>query len=76
MLAETIAEENRAYNVTANSVAPSTMDTPANRAMMPDADPSAWVTPEDVASVISHLIEEPSGAIRGATIPLNGNIPS
>lgn len=74
VLAETIAEENRAYNVTANIVAPSTMDTSGNRAAMPDADTSVWVSPEDVASAISHLIEEPSGAIRGATIPLNGGV--
>ena len=74
ILAETISEETRTYNVTANVVAPSTMDTPANRRAMPDADTSSWVTLDDVAASISFLINEQAGAIRGATLPLNGAV--
>ena len=74
VLAQTISEETRAYNVTANVVAPSTMDTPANRRAMPDADPDAWVTLDDVSASICFLVNEPAGAIRGATLPLYGGV--
>lgn len=74
VLAQTISEETRAHDVTANVVAPSTIDTPANRAAMPDADHDAWVSLEDVAGSISFLLNEPGGAIRGATLPLYGAV--
>ncbi len=74
VLAQTISEETRAHNVTANVVAPSTIDTPTNRNTMPTADFSAWVTLDDVASSISFLLNEPGGAIRGATLPLYGGV--
>lgn len=74
VLAQTITEETRAYDVTANVVAPSTIDTPANRRAMPNADFDAWVSLEDVATSISFLLNEPGGAIRGATLPLYGAV--
>ncbi|MGH2755191.1 MAG: SDR family oxidoreductase [Actinomycetota bacterium] len=74
VLAQTIAEETRAYDVTANVIAPSTIDTPANRRSMPDADFSSWVSFDDVAASISFLVNEPGGAIRGATLPIYGGI--
>jgi NAD(P)-dependent dehydrogenase (short-subunit alcohol dehydrogenase family) len=73
VLAETIAEENRGLNVTANVVAPSAMDTPANRAAMPDADFSTWVPPADVAAGISFLVSEAAGQLRGAWLPVYGS---
>jgi NAD(P)-dependent dehydrogenase (short-subunit alcohol dehydrogenase family) len=73
VLAETIAEENRGLNVTANVVAPSAMDTPANRAAMPDADFSKWVPPADVAAGISYLVSEAAGQLRGAWLPIYGS---
>ncbi len=73
VLAETIAEEGRGTGVTANVVAPSTMDTAANRKAMPDADHSAWVTPDDVASSIAFLASEPAGELRGAWLPVYGS---
>ena len=73
VLAETIAEEGRGTGVTANVVAPSTMDTPANRKAMPDADQSAWVTPDDVASSIAFLTSDAAGALRGAWLPVYGS---
>lgn len=42
VLAETIAEENRGLDLTANVIAPSTLDSPANRKAMPDADFGSW----------------------------------
>lgn len=74
VLARTIAEETKASDVTANVVSPATMDTPANRAALPDADMSSWVSPDDVAGAVSFLVNETGGAIRGATLPLYGRV--
>ena len=74
VLAQTIAEETRARNVTANVIAPSTIDTPANRQSMPDSDHDAWVSLEEVAGAISFLIDDPGAAIRGATLPVYGGV--
>jgi NAD(P)-dependent dehydrogenase (short-subunit alcohol dehydrogenase family) len=73
VLAETIAEENRGLNVTANVIAPSTLDTPANRQALPDSDFSAWVPPSDVAATIAFLASEEAGQLRGAWLPVYGS---
>lgn len=73
VLAEVIAEENRGSNVTANTIAPSTLDTAANRAGMPDADFSAWVPPADVAATASFLVSEAAGQLRGGWLPVYGS---
>lgn len=73
VLAETIAEENLGLDVTANVVAPSTLDTPANRSAMPDADFDAWVPPEDVAASIAFLTSQEAGQLRGAWFPVYGS---
>ncbi|MDQ4025984.1 MAG: SDR family oxidoreductase [Actinomycetota bacterium] len=73
VLAETIAEENRGLDVTANVVAPSTLDTPANRTAMPDSDFDAWVPPEDVAASIAFLASQEAGQLRGAWLPVYGS---
>lgn len=73
VLAEAIAEENRGLDVTANVVAPSTLDTPANRAVMPAADFSAWVPLADVAAGVSFLVSQEAGQLRGAWLPLYGS---
>jgi NAD(P)-dependent dehydrogenase (short-subunit alcohol dehydrogenase family) len=72
ILAETISEETRGSGVTANVVAPSTLDTPANRAAMPDADADRWVTPDDVAEYIVFLASEAAGRLRGGWLPAYG----
>lgn len=48
-----------------NAVAPGTIDTPANRAAMPDADRGGWVTPAHIAVVIRGLLE---GTARGQVV--------
>ncbi|MDQ3957550.1 MAG: SDR family NAD(P)-dependent oxidoreductase [Actinomycetota bacterium] len=73
VLAETIAEENTGLDVTANVVAPSTLDTPANRAALPDADFDAWVPPDDVAASVSFLTSQEAGQLRGAWLPVYGS---
>ncbi len=74
VLAETIAEEARGTGVTANVVAPSTIDTAANRQAMPDADHSAWVTPDSVARSIAFLASDAAGDLRGAWLPVYGAV--
>ncbi len=73
VLAETIAEEARGTNVTANVIAPSILDTPSNRAALPNADHSKWVSLEDVAATVAFLISEQAGQLRGAWMPLLGS---
>lgn len=63
---QSLAAENP--ELSANAVLPGTMDTPANRQAMPDADPSRWVPVEQVAATLVHLVRTPS--ISGAAIPL------
>lgn len=73
VLAETIAEESRGTNVTANVIAPSILDTPSNRAAMSNADHEKWVPLEDVAATVAFLISEQAGQLRGAWMPLFGS---
>jgi len=56
--------------VTTNGVLPSTMDTPANRASMPDADPTKWVKPESVAKLLIFLSSDEADQINGTLIPV------
>ncbi len=69
-LVQTVAMENADANITANVVLPGTMDTPANRASMPNADFSKWVQPNDVASLILTLADESAGLISGTLVPI------
>ncbi len=71
-LVRTVALENRDHRITANTVLPATMDTPANRAAMPNEDPSRWVRPADVAALLVHLASDAGGAITGASIGVYG----
>jgi NAD(P)-dependent dehydrogenase (short-subunit alcohol dehydrogenase family) len=56
--------------ITVNAVLPSTMDTPANRQAMPDADRSRWVSTDAVAEVIAYLASDGAAMISGAAIPI------
>lgn len=71
-LTESMADELKLKGVTVNAVLPSTIDTPANRASMPDADFSRWVSPADLAEVMLFLASDASRAITGALIPVSG----
>lgn len=73
VLAETIADETSGTGVTANVVAPSVLDTEANRAAMPDADPANWVPASDVAETILFFASEAAGQLRGAWLPVFGS---
>jgi NAD(P)-dependent dehydrogenase (short-subunit alcohol dehydrogenase family) len=73
-LTEALAEELRATSVTVNAVLPSIIDTPTNRQDMPDADPSRWVAPADLAQIILFLASPESRAMTGALVPVTGRV--
>jgi len=68
-LTQALAREVR-RGITVNAVLPSTMDTPANRQAMPDADRSTWVSPDAVADVIAYLASDSAAMVSGAAIPV------
>jgi NAD(P)-dependent dehydrogenase (short-subunit alcohol dehydrogenase family) len=67
---EALAEELRADGITVNAVAPSTMDTPGNRAAMPNVDPKTWVPVERVADAIAFLASESAGHVTGTLLKI------
>lgn len=69
-LTEALAAELAGSTVTVNAVLPSIIDTPTNRADMPDADYGAWVQPQAIADVIAFLASAQARAITGALIPV------
>ncbi len=72
MLARVIAAENADAGVRVNVVMPGTMDTPGNRAAMPNADFRQWVPPNDVAGLIVWLASDGAAQVNGAVIPIAG----
>jgi len=71
-ITETMAAELRAKGINVNCVLPTIIDTPENRAAMPDADPKRWVAPADLARVFVFLASDAARAIHGAAIPVSG----
>lgn len=69
---QAVAAEYRDEGVRCNAILPSVIDTPANRAAMPDADHAAWVRPAEIAGVIAHLCSDDGAPTSGAAIPVYG----
>lgn len=72
-LVRTVATENRDAGVTANVILPGTIDTPANRKAMPDADFSRWVQPLNIAALMVWLAGDAAKDVNGALIPVYGD---
>ncbi|MEY9360480.1 NAD(P)-dependent dehydrogenase (short-subunit alcohol dehydrogenase family) [Bradyrhizobium yuanmingense] len=72
-LTEALANEWKG-KVTVNAVLPSIIDTKANRADMPKADFSKWVTPQELAEVILFLASDAASGVTGALIPVGGRM--
>jgi len=71
-ITESMAAELRTQNINVNCVLPTIIDTPENRAAMPDADPAHWVAPQDLAAVIAFLASDAARAVHGAALPVTG----
>ena len=69
-LTESLATELASSDITVNAILPSIIDTPTNRADMPDADTSGWVQPQAIAEVILFLASPGARSITGALIPV------
>jgi NAD(P)-dependent dehydrogenase (short-subunit alcohol dehydrogenase family) len=72
VLTDVIAEEGRKSGITAHCIVPGTIDTPDNRAAMPDADFSKWADPADIAEVVLFLVSDAASITSGAVIPVYG----
>jgi NAD(P)-dependent dehydrogenase (short-subunit alcohol dehydrogenase family) len=72
-LTEALAAELKG-KITVNAVLPSIIDTPANRASMPQADFGKWVTPQELAEVILFLLSDAASAVTGALLPVSGRV--
>ena len=71
-LTESLAEELKDQAITVNTILPGTLDTPRNRADMPDADFSRWVAPEALADVVAFLAGDGARAVTGSAIRVVG----
>jgi len=70
MFVRDLAEEARPHGINVNAVAPSIIDTPANRKANPEADYTIWVQPESLAGVIHFLASDAARDIHGAIVPV------
>lgn len=71
-MSESLAAELKSHGITVNCVLPGIIDTPQNRAAMPDADFTTWVEPEAIAGVILFLGSDAARAVTAAAIPVTG----
>ena len=71
-LTESLAAEHRHNGINVNCILPGTIDTPQNRADMPDQDHSRWVPTEALADVILFLVSDAARCINGAAVPVYG----
>jgi len=71
-LTESLAAELKLSNINVNCVMPGTIDTPQNRASVPDGDYTKWVEPTAIAEVIAFLASDAARAINGAALPVYG----
>lgn len=71
-LTQSLAAEHKMNNININCILPGTIDTPQNRAAMPNADFSNWVPTIDLANEILHLCSQQANGVTGAAVPVYG----
>lgn len=71
-LVESDADEAKRHRLRVNAIMPGTIDTPRNRAAMPDPDTTAWVTPVQLGEAIAFLLSDAASGITGALVPVTG----
>jgi NAD(P)-dependent dehydrogenase (short-subunit alcohol dehydrogenase family) len=71
-LTQALAAEVAGRNIVVNAIAPSIIDTPANRAAMPKADYAAWPTTQEISAAITSLASPENKVISGAVVPVYG----
>jgi NAD(P)-dependent dehydrogenase (short-subunit alcohol dehydrogenase family) len=71
-LVEAAAAEGREHGVRVNCIMPSIIDTPVNRAAMPNAKHERWPKPAELAAVLAFLVSDDAALISGAAIPVYG----
>jgi NAD(P)-dependent dehydrogenase (short-subunit alcohol dehydrogenase family) len=71
-IVEAIAAEHRKDRIIANAILPGTIDTPQNRADMPDAKPDVFVPPQAIAELIAFLVSPRAACVTGGAIPATG----
>jgi len=69
-LSEILQKEVAERHVRVNTIIPTTIDTPANRAVMPNADFSNWTQPAAIAEVVYWLASDAAATVRGALVPV------
>lgn len=67
-LTESLSQEIKRHGVNVNCVLPGIIDTPENRAAMPDSDHTQWVAPSDLAAVMCFLASDDARAIHGQAL--------
>jgi len=70
-LTQSLAKELVGDGITVNAIVPTTIDTPANRASMPDADTSTWLVPDAIARVVMWLAGDDAGIVTGSAVMLS-----
>lgn len=70
-LTQALALELGPSGINANVVLPGTIDTPANRRAMPDANPATWTKPERIAQTILTLCSSTLSGVNGVAIPIS-----
>lgn len=70
-LVEAMAAELSQHGIAVNSIAPSVLDTPANRQAMPDVSPAGWVSTDVAARTIAFLASPAAAALHGQHLALD-----
>ena len=69
-MAELVNATGKKHHITATVLVPSTIDTPQNRNAMPDADPSHWISPEDISKAVTFVLSDTGKTLRESVLKL------